>query len=243
MKIKAVAVSHVMDWYHFGYTLWLKDKWQWLLVSLFCVLLMVGVAITPYIHWVLYLVLPLWIACLLYMARRAVQGKEPGIENLGFILGLEEQRNQLLIMGLGIAGLMLVVSGISHAIEPRQILNYSLDEIAQVSKGFDVGNSLLGTMISALIKTVTYVLIVLALLFAPALALFRKMPALLAVKTSLKVFWLNKGALIFFLFIQAMLTLLALLPFGLGLLILLPISFLAWYRAYTEIFVSNAPKP
>ncbi len=239
MKIKTVAVPQVMQWYQFGYQLWLRDKWQWLLISLFCVLLMVGVAITPYIHWLMYLVLPLWLACLMYMARRAVQGKEPALEHLGFILGLEEQRTQLLLMGLGLAVVMLVVSLLGQALEPRTVLNYSLDELAQASKGLAVGGSLVGTVLSSIMKTLTVLVAIVVLLFAPALTLFRKMPAPLAVKTSLKAFWRNKGALAFFLFLQCMFTLLALLPLGLGLLVLLPISVIALYRAYTEIFISS----
>lgn len=243
MRIKTVALAQVMQWYQFGYELWYRYKWQWLLVSLFCLLMLIGVAIIPLVHWLMYVVLPLLLAALLYMARKSVQGQEPSLEQLAFILGLAEQRNQLLLIGLGLAVLMLIVSLSERVLEPPTLLNYTLEELAQAQRGIGMGQSFFATLLSNLIKIMAIGLIVISLLFAPALALFRKVPAWLAVKSSWRAFWLNKSALLFFLFIQIMLTLLALLPLGLGLLVLLPITVLALYRAYTEIFISSKPNP
>ncbi|WP_020558076.1 hypothetical protein [Thiofilum flexile] len=243
MRIKTVALAQVMQWYQFGYELWYRYKWQWLLVSLVCSLMLLGVAVIPGVNWLMYVVLPLVIAALLYMARRAVQGYEPGLEQFAFILGLTEQRTQLLWIGLGLAVLMLLVSFSGRILQPPAVLNYTLAELAQAQRGMEVGHSFFTTLLNSLIQIAAVCFAAIALLFAPALALFRKVPAWLAVKSSLRAFWLNKGALLFFLFIQTMLTLLALLPFGLGLLVLLPITVLALYRAYTEIFISTKPNP
>lgn len=239
MRIKTVALAQVMQWYQFGYELWYRYKWQWLLVSLFCLLMLIGVAIIPLVHWLMYVVLPLVLAALLYMARRAVQGHEPSLEQFAFVLGLSEQRTQLLWMGLGLAALMLSINLMGRLLEPPPLLNYTLEELAQAQRGVGAGQSFFTTLLSGVLKASVIFLASLALLFAPALALFRKMPAWLALKSSLRAFWLNKSALLFFLFIQTMLTLIALLPFGLGLLVLLPITALALYRAYTEIFISS----
>ena len=243
MRIKTVALAQVMQWYRFGYELWYRYKWQWLLVSLFCLLMLIGVAIIPLVYWLMYVVFPLVLAALLYMARKSVQGHEPSLEQFAFILGLTEQRTQLLLMGLGLAALMLLVNLSGRLLEPPALLNYTLEELAQAKRGIEASHSFVTTLLNTLIKIAAVCFVTLVLLFAPALILFRKVPAGLAVKSSLKAFWLNKGALVFFLFIQTMLTLLALLPFGLGLLVLLPITVLALYRAYTEIFISSKLNP
>lgn len=105
-----------------------------------------------------------------------------------------------------------------------------------LSSGF-VG-SVLGALIMLCVAALTY--------FAVPLVLFRQMEAPEAIKTSFAGVLQNLPAVIVFWIVCVVLTFLAILPLGLGLLVLVPILLGAAYEAYAEIYgdielVPNTP--
>jgi len=98
--------------------------------------------------------------------------------------------------------------------------------------------SVLGALVSVVVIALTY--------FAVPLVLFRNLEAPHALKSSLEGVIANLPAVIVFWIACIVLTLLALVPLGLGLLVLVPVLLGAAYEAYAEIYgdvelVPNAP--
>ena len=96
----------------------------------------------------------------------------------------------------------------------------------------------LGALISLVVIALTY--------FAVPLVLFRQMEAPQALKSSLDGVIANLPAVVVFWAACIVLTLLAIVPLGLGLLVLVPVLLGAAYEAYAEIYgdvelVPNAP--
>lgn len=97
---------------------------------------------------------------------------------------------------------------------------------------------LLGALVSVVVMAMTY--------FAVPLVLFRKLEAPEALKSSFEGVLANLPAVIVFWIACIVLTFLAILPAGLGLLVLVPVLLGAAYEAYAEIYgdvelVPNAP--
>ncbi len=98
---------------------------------------------------------------------------------------------------------------------------------------------LIGALVTLAVIALTY--------FAVPLVLFQKRDAISAMKLSLEGVTANIPAVIVYWIIVCVLTVLALLPLGLGLLVLIPVLLGATYEAYAEVYgdieldPSNAP--
>ncbi len=102
--------------------------------------------------------------------------------------------------------------------------------------GFVAG--VIGALIMLAVAALTY--------FAVPLVLFRQMDALQALKSSVDGVVRNLPAVVVFWMVSVLLTALAILPVGLGLLVLVPVLLGAAYEAYAEIYgdvelVPNTP--
>jgi len=96
----------------------------------------------------------------------------------------------------------------------------------------------LGALVSVVVLALTY--------FAVPLVLFRRLEAPLALQQSFAGVLTNLPAVIVFWIVSIVLTALAILPAGLGLLVLVPVLLGAAYEAYAEVYadtelVPNAP--
>lgn len=91
-----------------------------------------------------------------------------------------------------------------------------------------------------LLTIILHTLLVGAMLYAPALVLLQKRKPLEAMKLSLLGCLRNVLAFLPLSFIVLVLTILALIPFGLGLFLLFPFMILIIYRSYAFIFASEA---
>jgi len=80
-----------------------------------------------------------------------------------------------------------------------------------------------------------------AVIFAPALVVFRGVPALEAMKMSFMACGRNLLPILFFLVLSALLAILAMLPYGLGALVWIPVYGGAVYRAYQALFGPEPP--
>ena len=97
---------------------------------------------------------------------------------------------------------------------------------------------LLGALVALVVSALTY--------FAVPLVLFRRLEAPVALKSSFEGVLANLPAVIVFWIVCIVLTFVAILPVGLGLLVLVPVLLGAAYEAYAEIYgdielVPNAP--
>jgi hypothetical protein len=85
-----------------------------------------------------------------------------------------------------------------------------------------------GALVSLVVLALTY--------FAVPLVLFRNLDALMALKSSFEGVLANLPAVIVFWMVCIVLTVIAILPLGLGLLVLVPVLLGAAYEAYAEIY-------
>lgn len=98
-------------------------------------------------------------------------------------------------------------------------------------------------LLSAALWPVLLILLLMALWFAPPLVVLQNVSPLDAMKLSLRACISNLGSFIVLGFVIYLLTWFAMLPFALGVLVLVPVLAGALYAAWQDTFAPHAPQP
>ena len=96
-----------------------------------------------------------------------------------------------------------------------------------------------GVLLAALVVLALYVPLLMALWFAPALVVFHDLGAVAAMKTSLAGCWRNVLPFLLYGLVGLVLIVLGAIPFGLGLLVVMPALLASVYVAYKDIFLGE----
>lgn len=238
MNVNHVAIENAVDWFIYGWDAFRQDALNWVLVALVCILVLVGIGFLPVINLLMYFLIPLLGAGTYFSARKLAIGHGVSIEYLFSVFENAEKRQQLFVLGFTLLLIMFIVGLILAPFAEKPTFQQTLQELADASWGIERGMSA-GGIIFTVLSIFSAIALFMAFVFAPALVLFKKMPAFEAIKWSFKGAWKNKGALILFIVVYSLLAFLAMIPFGLGMLVLLPITVNALYAAYQEIFPTH----
>lgn len=211
------------DWLRQGWALFSLAPGRWLgfaLVTFFALFLP---AVVPWLGPALaFLLMPLLAGGFFAACRRAAAGTPPAFADL--YRGFSRQGGALL--RLGVFG-MLALFGV------RLVLGLSGGFLAG---RIGPGAALAGLSVQIGLALALLVPLGMAFCFAPALALLHGMPAGKALSASFVACARNALAFLVLALIFAILLFFAVLPMGLGVLVLLPVLFGTLYAAYRDIF-------
>ena len=179
-----------------------------------------------------HLLAPLFGAGMVQIARHLETGQQPEVADL--FAGFHHNGGQLVMVGvffaIGIFGLafiaFLLVSG-------GVIGGVVTGKIAGLSIAFG------GVMLAGVVVLVLSVPVIMATWFAPALVFFHDMKPGAAMRASFDAGAKNWLAMVIFGIFLVVSLFFAMLPLGLGLLLLLPIVSAAVYASYRDIFVES----
>jgi uncharacterized membrane protein len=90
-----------------------------------------------------------------------------------------------------------------------------------------------------LVGTLLFVTLAMAVWFAPALVILDKQPGFQALWTSMLASLRNAVPLLLYSIVSSVLLLFAVIPFGLGLILWIPVMLLTIYTSYRDVFVSS----
>jgi uncharacterized membrane protein len=96
-----------------------------------------------------------------------------------------------------------------------------------------------GAGLAVLLGIILFIVLIMAMQFAPLLVFFNDVTPLMAMKLSLRAFVNNIGAMLVYGMTFMLLAILASIPMMLGWLILLPLVFTSLYASYSEIFPAD----
>ncbi|HET7404363.1 MAG TPA: BPSS1780 family membrane protein [Usitatibacter sp.] len=140
--------------------------------------------------------------------------------NIGFLMMLAQLASVFLMRALGLPSWP----------SDRDVDLYAYAEMLRDSRWVLLAGLSVTTLASA------------ALWFAPPLIVFHGMPASHAIRWSVYAALSNAGAMIVYGVILMVLMVLAWLPFGLGLFVLLPVLVISTYTSYRDIFDHKPPE-
>ncbi|MDD5033783.1 MAG: BPSS1780 family membrane protein [Methylococcaceae bacterium] len=235
MDIRTVPIGRGVDWISGGFGIFKRNPLIWIVILVIFLAIFVILSVIPFLGGIAAMLLqPVLIGGMLWGCHVLERDEELRIEHL--FEGFRQNTNQLVMVGL-ISGLAyLLVFIVIGAVVGGSVLGLS------ALGGFDhqpdlaMGGALIGFIFSGLIGLALTIPIAMAVWFAPALVIFRNMPALDAMKASFFACWRNVLPFLLYGIIALVLTVVAMIPLGLGLLVVGPTLIASVYVGYQDIF-------
>jgi uncharacterized membrane protein len=234
VRVQRVSVSNGLKWLVDGFALFRLRPLVWVaLAAIWLLLALVLVAIPNLGQLVLYLVTPALGAGLLVGCRALERGNDLEIAHL--FAGFRSHPGPLITIG-GVYLLGNVITfGAFMMLGGERIIAAALERASNPdAPPPDIPAA-------PLLSVLLLVPLFMAVIFAPALAMFRGLPALEAMKTSFKACLENLLPVLLFAVVSAVLAMLAMLPYGLGTLVWIPVYAGAVYRGYQALFGNESP--
>lgn len=231
---RVVEAGTCFDWLRLGWAMFRAHPATWLALTAVLFVLFLALMAVPLVGQVaLYMLLPILVAGTLHACQRTTAGETPSVNDL--FIAFNRDATQLIITGLlnlvatVVIGLMLKVVAAGSALGGLMLGAPGPLGLAAVMGGM---------MVSGLFAVVFLTLLTMAMWFAPALVFFHRMEAWPALKASFNACAGNWLPFLLFGIISLVLLFFALLPLGLGLLLLFPVMVGSLYAAYRDIFVA-----
>ncbi len=219
------------DWLRQGWAMFLVNPGVWIGSTVLLLVILMAISIVPLFGQVAaHLLVPLFGAGMVQICRRISRDEEAQIADL--FAGFKHNAGQLVMVGvffaLGIFGIafiafVLISGGVLGGVVTGRVGG--------------VGIALGGMMLAGLMVMVLSVPVIMATWFAPALVFFHDMKPFDAMKASFAAGAKNWLAMVIFGIFLVVVLFFAMLPLGLGLLLLLPVFSGAVYASYRDIFV------
>lgn len=234
MNIKTVPTGRGLDWITEGFGLFRLNPFTWIVIFVIFVVLMALLSALPLVGSIIALALqPVLLGGMLLGCRDLAEGRELRIEHL--FDGFNQDAKPLALVGvlsaLAYAAVGVVVFMVVGGALGLSYLGGMMDQQALA-----MGGAMLGFMLSGLVGLALSVPIAMATWFAPALVLFAGLPALEAMRTSFVACLRNLLPFLLYGVVALLLAALAAIPFGLGMLVLVPTLVASVYVGYRDIF-------
>ena len=232
---KTVAIGRGADWLFEGFAYFKKSIVHWIIATIIFYVLSIGLNIIPVIGALLdYVLLMVLMGGLMIGCQHQAQGDQFKVAHL--FAGFSQSTKSLVILGvLYLIGILVVIIMIGVIIflipGSDQLINAVEDKNPDL-----VGEALTAVLLVILIAASLLMPLIMAFWFAPALVVFHDVTPLAAAKLSFLGCLKNILPFLIYGVVGIVLLFIALIPAGLGLLILTPMIFASIYIAYTEIF-------
>jgi len=217
---------------------WLKQGWQifvanpgvWIAIAVILFVIFFILSLIPMIgQLALNFLMPIFSAGLLLGCRAMAKGEELRIDHL--FAGFQNNVGNLIMVGVfylvGSALIMLIVFMVGGGAAFSGAMMGGMDGVGMIGAGF---------MLAMLLMLLLSIPLMMAIYFAPALVVFRNAAPLDAMKISFGACLKNMVPFLVYGVVVLVLVFIAVLPFGLGLLVLMPVLAGALYHSYTDIF-------
>lgn len=229
-EFRRVSAGRGLGWLSEGFGLFKQAPLLWIALP---VLWFIGMAVVSLVPFLGGLVVNLTAAVVLggFLLGAHAQDQGEGLKLETLWAGFAAPHLQPLLL-LGVAYLLIgLVIGIIAAGMIFTTLGSAMvsGELSGVSLGF-------GGVLSLLVLLLTIVAFSLATWFAPGLIVFGGIGPVEALKQSFTAALANLGALAVYGLLTIVITLVAMIPFGLGLFVALPVFMIAMYCSYREVF-------
>lgn len=229
-ECREVDVGACFDWLQQGWALFIAHPGAWIGSSVLLLVILLAISIVPIFGQIgANLLLPLFGAGLLHLCRIQSQGRQPEIADI--FIGFRKNAGPLVMVGViyvaGVFGIafvafLLISGGVLGGVVTGKVAG--------------VGIALGGVMLATLLVMILSVPVIMATWFAPALVFFHHMKPVDAMKASFAAGLKNWLPMSIFGILLMIMAFFAMLPLGLGFLLLLPVFSGAVYASYRDIF-------
>ena len=237
----AVGAGRGADWWRAGWKLFTPAPWTWIAITVVAGVITLVLNQVPFIGPIaVTLLYPLLFAGVMVGARELDRGGELRFNHL--FACFSDRAMPLVILALVmLAGwfvVWLVTVGALVGIVGLGTLGSLLaGDLADMGLGM-LGTLGFGALVALLLALLLAAPLILASWFAPLLVLFRGDEPIAAMRTSFVACMRNMPPFLVYGLVGIVLAVVATIPFGLGWLVLMPVSAASVYAGYTDIFGS-----
>ena len=238
---KSVPAGQGVAWIGAGWKLFAKAPLMWIVALLILVVIAVLTSLVPILGQIAFqIATPIFYAGLVVACRSLERGGDFELEHL--FAGFKTQLANLAIVGaiflVGMIALLLVLALFAGFGVLGAFLTGNPDEVlpALAASGFVI-------LLGLLVMLALMVPLLMAYWFAPALVIMHGMGAVDAMKASFGGCLRNIVPFLLYGIVMMLIFIVASIPFGLGLLVAIPLSFTSTYAAYRDIFTEDSSPP
>ncbi|QID16637.1 hypothetical protein G3580_02725 [Nitrogeniibacter mangrovi] len=232
-----VSPARCLDWLAAGWRLFLCDPARWAVVGALFVIILVAIGVVPLIGWAITLLtFPVLGAGLVAVADEAAGSGRVRIEAL--FDGLRADAGKHVMVGVFHLVAVLVIGFVAALIGASAALTGAL-----IGPLAAVGLTTGGLMLAVVVFTALWLLVIMALWFAPALIRFHGADPIDALTHSVDACLRNLPVCFVLALALYVLAWVAVIPAGLGLVVLIPVIAGAHHAAYLDIFAVRRALP
>jgi hypothetical protein len=240
MEIRSVPAGRGWSWITQAFALFGKAFLPWLVINTLLVAVGWLLGKVPGAgEYIFYLLAPIFLAGILAACRDLDAGGSVAVEDL--FRGFRQNTTALVVLGVFHMGSLLAIEGLIRSIagpEFQEVMRGTLPMTDPSMQSPEVQSRILLAMLAALSL---YLPMAMALWFSPALVMLDNQPPLRALATSLRASLRNLAPFLVFGLASSALFLLALIPYGLGLVLWAPVMALAIYTSYRDVLRPAPP--
>lgn len=227
---RTVDAGRGIEWLKQGWQLFTKNPGIWIALALILMIIVVVLGFIPFLgNLALALLSPVFAGGLLAGCKALAEGGELRIDHL--FAGFKEKTGNLIVVGAVSLGGFFLIALIMLAIGGGSAMTG-----AMMGRGIGAGMAVGGFLVGMLVGLALSVPLAMAVWFAPALVMFRDVAPVEAMKRSFSACLKNIVPFLIYGIILFVLSIVAMIPFGLGFLVLIPVTVGSVYSSYVEIF-------
>lgn len=227
-----VGMGHFLDWLKFGWQMFSKNPGVWVVQAILMIVVLFALGIVPVINFAIVPIAFPILAAGMLAGCRALERNEP-LEVGHLFTGLREHLGNLTMVGMFYFLGGVCAGLVALAIGGSAVLTGSL-----LGSGMGMGVGLVsGVVIGSILFMLLWILLITALWFAPSLVFLDGIAPLDAMRLSVQACFKNIGTFAFLGVFLYVATWVAMLPAGLGVLVLIPVIAGVSYASWRDVFL------
>jgi uncharacterized membrane protein len=229
------------DWIAQGWALFVRSPLMWIVALVIVIVIAIVVHLVPLIGSLAFQLFQGVIGAGFVVACRSLEtGGQFELEHL--FAGFQRHLGQLVLVGV-----FLLIGWILIFLVFAAIVGFSILGAVIAGGTQDITAAILASGVSILLGTLVMLALMVPLLaaywFAPALVIMHGLSAGEAMKASFHACFRNLMPFLVYSIIMTVFAFIAVLPFGLGMLVWIPVAIASTYAAYRQIFTDDDYRP
>ena len=230
---RAVDAARGIAWWTDAWALFAKSAGLWIVLALISFIIFVVLSAIPVLGSIAAsLLTPVFVAGWMLAARKVEAGGSLEVGDL--FSAFQDKLTPLLVLGALLLAasvvIFLAVGALGFGAVMGMVMGGSQNSVGGMMAGLGAG------MVALLVGGVLGALVAMAFWFAPALVVFRNVAPVDALKASFAANLKNLMAFLVYGALYLVAAIVASIPFGLGWVVLVPLSVLTVYVSYREVF-------
>jgi uncharacterized membrane protein len=238
VKGRQVDAGRGVHWWTQAWGLFMKAPGMWLLFGLGVLVGSIVLGVVPVLGGLaVALLMQIVVGGWMLSARKLESGGS--LEPADLLAGFKSHLNPLLVLGALALGACIVIFAVMALFGGGAMMGMMAGGMARSAGGMAAG-AFVGLLTLLAVVALSFVF-AMAFWFAPALVVFRQLAPVDAVKASWAASLSNIAAFVVYGLLWIVASVVASIPFGLGWLVLMPLTVLGMYCAYQDIFEGADP--